>query len=166
MPARSFRLRTWSTPLTIGSFVLVAVTGVMMFFDIVPGYVVFAHQWLSWLFLIGCGGHIAVNWRPFLLHVRSGWGRSSVAVFLVLLVLSSFSFGRITAPQLKWPLANALLDAPLAAVAGVAGREPALLVEMLARHGVTAEPEQSIRHTAEAQGMDEFHVLGLVFLRD
>ncbi|MNR38623.1 hypothetical protein D3C85_1567410 [compost metagenome] len=34
--AKPFTLRTWSTPLTIGSFILMAVTGVLMFFDVVP----------------------------------------------------------------------------------------------------------------------------------
>jgi hypothetical protein len=101
---QSFNLRTWATPLTIGSFVLMAVSGVLMFFDVVPGYLVFAHEWFSWFFLLGTAAHIAVNYRAFARHLRGGWGRAHVAVFSVLLVVSTFSFGRITAPQLKWPI--------------------------------------------------------------
>ncbi|MCG8276944.1 DUF4405 domain-containing protein [Stenotrophomonas sp. NLF4-10] len=69
--AKPFTLRTWSTPLTIGSFILMAVTGVLMFFDVVPGYLAFAHEWFSWFFLVGAGGHIAVNFRPLVRHLQS-----------------------------------------------------------------------------------------------
>lgn len=96
--AKPFTMRTWSTPLTIGSFILMSITGVLMFFDIVPGYLSFAHEWFSWAFVIGAGAHIAVNFRPFTKHLRSNWGRVNVAIFSVIVVVSMYSFGRITAP--------------------------------------------------------------------
>ena len=34
---KRFSLRTWSTPLTIGSFVFMAITGVVMLLDVVHG---------------------------------------------------------------------------------------------------------------------------------
>lgn len=161
---KPFSLRTWSTPLTIGSFILMAVTGVLMFFDVVPGYVSFAHEWFSWLFLIGAAGHIAVNFRPMKKHLQSSWGRASVAIFAVVLVVSMFSFGRITAPQLKWPISNALVEAPLSALADVTGTDSAELVAKLDRHGITATPDQNITTLAKVHDTDEFHLLGLVFL--
>jgi hypothetical protein len=161
---QSFNLRTWATPLTIGSFVLMAVSGVLMFFDVVPGYLVFAHEWFSWFFLLGTAAHIAVNYRAFARHLRGGWGRAHVAVFSVLLVVSTFSFGRITAPQLKWPISEALVDAPLSALADVKRMEAAELIATLGAHGISATPEQNIRHLAEVSGLDEFHLLGLVML--
>ena len=79
--AEAITMRRWATPLTIGASVLMFGTGVMMFFDIVPGYVTFVHEWLSWLFVLGAGAHIAVNYRPFLRHLKSGWpaGNSSAS---------------------------------------------------------------------------------------
>lgn len=164
--AKPFTLRTWSTPLTIGSFVLMAVTGVLMFFDLVPGYLTFAHEWFSWLFLVGVGGHIAVNYRPFVRHLQSNWGRANVAIFAIILIVSTFSYGRITAPQLKWPIANALIEAPLSALADVTRRDPTELLAKLKTHGVTATPDQNIKELADALDMDEFHILGLVILRE
>lgn len=163
--AKPFSLRTWSTPLTIGSFVLMAVTGVMMFFDLVPGYVSFAHEWFSWLFLLGAGGHIAINLRPLTKHLQSGWGRANVAIFAIVLVVSTYSFGRITAPQLKWPLAEALVSAPLSVLADLTPTRSSDLVGTLKAHGITATPEQSIKEVAALHDVDEFHVLGLVILR-
>lgn len=163
---KRFGLRTWSTPLTIGSFVLMAVTGVMMFFDVAPGYVSFAHEWASWFFLVGTAGHVAVNFRPLRRHLRSNWGRANVVIFSTALVVSMFSFGRITAPQLKWPISNALVQAPLSALADLTHTGPAELVARLEQHGLSATPEQNIMHLADKHDMDEFHILGLVFLRE
>jgi len=163
---KPFSLRTWSTPLTIGSFILMAVTGVLMFFDVVPGYLSFAHEWCSWLFLVGAAGHMAVNYRPLARHLQSSWGRASVAIFGIALVVSMFSFGRITAPQLKWPISNALVEAPLSVLADVTRTEPGDLLAKLKTHGITATPEKNIKKLAEEHHMDEFHILGLLFLRE
>ncbi len=163
---KRFGLRTWSTPLTIGSFILMAATGVLMFFDVEPGYVTFAHEWASWFFLIGTAGHIAVNFRPLTKHLRSNWGRANVAIFSAVLLVSLFSYGRITAPQLKWPISNALVQAPLSALADVTRTGSAELVAKLEKHGITATPDENVKHLAEKHDVDEFHLLGLVFLRD
>ena len=49
-------LRGWATTLTIGSFVLMVGTGLLMFFALDRGLVVVIHQWFSWLFLAGRRG--------------------------------------------------------------------------------------------------------------
>jgi hypothetical protein len=162
--AKPLSLRTWSTPLTIGTFILMAASGVLMFFDLVPGYISFVHEWFSWLFLLGASGHVAVNFRSLTKHLQSAWGRANVATFAMVLVISTFSFGRITAPQLKWPIAEALLDAPLSALADVTRTDSADLLAKLKTHGITATPDQNIKELAIDYGMDEFHVLGLVIL--
>src|SRR5690606_15678085 len=156
-PRKSFNLRTWSTPLTIGSFILMSVSGVLMFFDVVPGYLSFAHEWFSWFFLVGAGGHIAVNYRPLEKHLKSNWGRANVAIFSIILVVSTYSFGRITAPQLKWPISDALIEAPLSVLADVTRTDPADLQGKLKTHGIAATPDQNIRELAATHDMDEFH---------
>ena len=165
-PGNPLGLRTWSTPLTIGSFILMAVTGILMFFDVVPGYVSFAHEWFSWIFLVGAAGHVVVNWRPLARHLRSGWGRANVAIFVIILAVSTYSFGRITAPQLKWPIVTALVEAPLSALADVTRADRGALLAKLEAHGITATPEQNIKDLAAAHGLDELHILGIVMLRE
>ncbi|MDF3856533.1 DUF4405 domain-containing protein [Paracoccus pantotrophus] len=165
LPFRSIGLRSWATPLTIGSFLLMAVTGVLMFFDIVPGYVSFAHEWASWLFLLGVVAHVAVNLRPFQRHLKTRGGAVSVTAFALVLLASPISFGRITAPQLKWPVFEKLVEAPLTAVAAVAGLSTEVLLAIYARHGIDAQPWQSIKDLSEAHGEDAFHLVGIAFLR-
>jgi hypothetical protein len=161
---KAITLRGWATPLTIGSFILMAASGILMFFDVVPGYVTFAHEWFSWLFLLGAGGHVVVNYRPLMLHLRSKWGRASVAAFTIILIASPYSFGRITAPQLKWPISEALLQAPLSALADIARTDPDALLAKLKKHGIKATPDRNIHELATEHRLDEFHLLGLVML--
>lgn len=157
-------LRGWATPLTIGSFILMAISGVLMFFDVVPGYLTFAHEWFSWLFLLGTGGHIVVNYRPLMFHLKSKWGRVSVAAFTVVLIVSTYSFGLITAPQLKWPISEALLQAPLSALAAVTRTDQDALITKLNKHGIKATPDRNIQMLAAEHKVDEFHLLGLIML--
>ena len=43
--------REWATPITIGAFLLSAVTGVLLFFHLDSGLNKLAHEWLSWVLL-------------------------------------------------------------------------------------------------------------------
>ncbi|SON53664.1 hypothetical protein HDIA_0123 [Hartmannibacter diazotrophicus] len=162
--AKSLSLRTWSTPLTIGSFVLMSITGVLMFFEWNPGLVTVVHQWFSWFFLLGAGGHIAVNIRPFKAHLRSTWGKSSVTMFALILVASFFSWGLITGPQLEQPIEEALIDAPLFALANTIRTDPDALLLRLKARGIPATSQQSIRELSTAHSVGENELLGLVFL--
>jgi len=47
------KMREWATPVTIGAFGLIALTGVMLFFKVQYGMVKPVHEWLSWLLVIG-----------------------------------------------------------------------------------------------------------------
>ena len=157
-------LRIWATPMTIGAFFLMSATGVLMFFEWERGLTTVAHQWFSWLFLFGVGGHIAVNVRPFKIHLKSRWGKTTLAAFTVVWVASFFSWGIITGPQLERPIEQALVDAPLSALASVTKTDPDALMRRLKAHGIDAIGQQSIRDLSGEYGVGEDRLLGLVFL--
>ena len=162
--AKTISLRSWATPLVMGSFVLMSVSGVLMFFHWDTGLTAGAHQWCSWLFLLGAGGHIAANFRPFRNHLDSRWGRVSVAAFVTVLAASVFSWGLVTGSQLERPIVQALTDAPLSSLAGVTHTQPDALVGKLKAHGITATPEQSLHELAITHRVGVDRLLALVFL--
>ena len=164
--ARPLTLRGWSTPLTMGDFVLMAGTGVLMFFGIDPGLTAVAHQWFSWLFLLGAGGHIAANIRPLGKHLRSPLGRASVAGFAIVLAASCHDCGLVTGPQLERPIEQALVDAPLSTLAGITRTAPDTLLGRLKAHGIAATGGQSIREIATRRAVDENRLLAIIFLPD
>lgn len=161
---RPASLRPWATPLTIGAFVLMAVSGVMMFFEAMPGFVTSAHKWLSWLFLLGAGAHIILNNRALVRHLGSAWGRTSLAVFTLALIVSTFSFGQVTAPQLERRISDRLIEARLSALADMTRTDQTSLLRKLAAHGVRARPDQTVKQVAAQQGIEDFHILRLIFL--
>ena len=155
--------RSWATPLTIGSFLLMAGTGVMMFFEWERGLMTVVHQWFSWFFVIGAIGHIVANIKPFQSHLKARWGRYSIAVFATVLVASVFSWGQITGPQLERPIEQALIYAPLSALADVTGQSYAELIAKLREKGIEAEANQSVADLARLHDIDENRALAIIF---
>ena len=166
MTSQTIPLRTWATPLTIGAFFLIAATGVLMFLEWERGLMTVVHQWFSWVFLAGAVGHIAANVRPLKAHLRSYWGRASVAVFLAVLVASFFSWGLITGPQLVRPIEQALVEAPLSALASVTRTDPEALMQRLKAYHIKAHGGQSIRELSGTYGVGEDRLLAIVFVPD
>lgn len=164
--AKLVTVRSWATPLTIGAFVMMAMTGILMFFGWTAGLTTVAHQWLSWFFLLGAGGHIAANWRPLRNHLKAAWGRASLACFAILLIASLFTWGQVTGPQLERPIMLTLVDAPLSSLASITHRSPDAMIERFRAHGVRADPHQTIRDVAAKEHVGINQLLGLVFLTD
>lgn len=135
-----------------------------MFFEWNHGLTTVVHQWFSWLFLAGASGHIAANFRPLKNHLKSRWGKASLTLFACVLVASFFSWGRITGPQLKGPIEQALVDAPLWALAGTTHTDSETLAARLKAHGIAANQEQSVRELSSRTGVGENRLLAIVFL--
>lgn len=163
MQTTGLSLRRWATPLVIGAFLLMSATGVLMFFELDAGLVTVTHQWFSWAFLLGAGAHIALNWRPFRNHLKSGWARASIAAFAALTMAALFSWGMITGPQIERPIEEALVDAPISALAAVTRNSPETVLRRLAANGIVAGGDDSLRDIAQRSGADENRLLAIVF---
>lgn len=162
--ATKIPLRAWATPLTIGSFFLMAVTGFLMFVGLDTGQVYNAHQWLSIFFLIGVGSHVIVNFRAFNGHFKHRSTRFSLAIFAALLMASFSSWGFVTKPAFEMAVFQSLLDAPLSALAEVTQTDTQTLLQTLADNGMTATGVQSLNDVATKGIGDPLRLLGLVFL--
>jgi len=88
-----FQTRSWATPLTAGAFIVLAVTGVLMFFHLDRGLNHDAHEWLGWALLFGAGAHIYSNFPAFKRHLSGRIGKILVGCSIVILGLSFVSPG-------------------------------------------------------------------------
>lgn len=157
------RLHAWAGPLTIGAFVVVAVTGILMFFHLNTGLMKLAHEWLGWLFVIGAVAHVAVNWKAFLGYFSRPMG---LAIILVLLVLGALSFipgaKRGRPPFIE--AAKALEQSPLNVVAQVVQKSPETLVDGLKAKGLRVPNHQkSIREIAAENQVGSMEIMGHIF---
>jgi len=157
-------VRKWATPLTIGAFFLMAITGILMFFHIDRGLISSAHEWLSWLFLIGVAGHVIANFRSFTNYLKSGWGRTSVGVFGIILVASFFTWGARTGGQFLAAIQNGLISVPLTTLAVMTHTKQDVLQQRLEAHGIVAGKDQTIRDIAGDSPRKQLQVLEVVFL--
>ncbi len=113
--------RAWATPLTIGSFVLLSVTGILMFFHLDRGLNKLAHEWLSWALVAAVGLHVTSNLTAFKRHLMERRSQIVIGAAVLLLVLSFLPLGRAKGePPILAPV-RTLAGAPLPMLAQVAG---------------------------------------------
>jgi len=139
----------WATPITIGAFGLMAVTGLLMFFHSDIGLNKAAHEWLGWLMVAGVGLHTAVHWRAFKRYfVSSATGRGILVAFALILIASFAPVAGKSAPPPVMAM-NAIARAPISAVAPLTGRPAETLVKQLQKAGLAVSgPDSSIASAA------------------
>lgn len=139
------KLRKIATPLTIGGFLLMGVTGILMFFHAGSGLTKTAHEWVGLAFVVIVGLHVAVNMRPFTAHLKRPAGQVATAAFAVLLALSFVPMGQGKGGRPDFALLHTVEEAPIAAVATVLNESPEGLAERLRAAGYdTADLDSSI----------------------
>lgn len=134
--------REWATPLTIGAFALMAITGVLMFFHLDGELNKLAHEWLGWVMIIGVALHVAVNWVAFKRYfLASTKGRAVMAVS-ALVIAASFAplpggeEGGAPPPVMAM---QAVLKAPLTQVAPLTGKPAEVLLADLKQAGIALD---------------------------
>lgn len=104
-------LRAWATPLTIGSTLIVTITGIMLFFHLSPGLTRMVHEWLGWVMAAAMIAHVVVNWRAFAGYFRRPVAITILATSAALMVLTPLDILPATATA-----------SPVAAVMGAMGQ--------------------------------------------
>ncbi len=115
------RHRPWITPLVIGAFLLLTVTGVLMFFHLDSGLNKVVHEWLSWVLVIGVGLHLLLNLPAVKRYLSQTTARWVIGGFALMLALSFVPVGGSRAePPFAAPI-HAMAQAPLPVLAQVIG---------------------------------------------
>ena len=138
----AFSFKTAATPVVIGSFMLTAVTGVLMFFHLDSGLNKVAHEWLSWAFLAGALWHISINWKPFSRYWQQRTALTIIALFAVLLAASFVPIkGKADGkPPFIAPI-QAMARAPLPTLAPVLGLDMPTLRAQLHSQGIEVQSD-------------------------
>lgn len=127
--------RKWITPLTIGSFVLMAVTGVLMFYHKDTGVNKLAHEWLSWLFLAAVALHVATHWISFKRYLVSVKALSVIGAIAAVLALSFYPWRGVKPEPPARTVMKVLRRATVAELAPIAHVTPAEAVAKLRAAG-------------------------------
>ncbi len=153
-------LRRWATPLTIGAFLLMAVTGVLMFFHVQLGLIRVAHEWLSWLMVIAVGVHITVHWKLFSRYFQHKPSIAIIGALTLLLTTSMLIPNNGRSDGLPMQATRLLLDAPLNNVATLTGKTLDGLQTQLTAQGLQLNAQStSLKVVAETNKRNPMEVL-------
>ncbi len=156
-------LRKIVTPLTIGAFVLMATTGVLMFFHKDTGVNKLAHQWLSWLFLAAVALHVATNWLAFKRYFLSPKGLTVMGVLVAVLGASFYPWQGMKPEPPARSVMKALGHASLVELAPVVHTTPDQLVAKLRAKGFTVTSADETPADIAGDPKKSDAVLGAVF---
>jgi len=84
--------RSFITPIATASFVLVALTGILMLVDVKSATIKELHEMVSILFVVVVGVHLALNWSCFASYLRKPL-TIVLGVVVVVLVVLMFTAG-------------------------------------------------------------------------
>ena len=157
-------LRQWATPLTIGSFLLMAVTGILMFFHLDTGLNKVAHEWLGWAMVAAVGAHLIVNSRAFTLHFRKPAGRLAIGAFAAVLALSFLPLGGETSDGRRLML-QAAGNARIETLIEMSGADLQTGLTRLSEGGVAAQPGQTLTEAAGGDRERQSEILSVIFAK-
>jgi Na+/melibiose symporter-like transporter len=156
------KLRPWVTPLTIGTFTLMAVTGTLMFFHVQLGLVKPAHEWLS-LGMVGAVGlHALVNWPALKRYFSQKVALSIIGVFALLTVVAlAFPSQGGERGGADRQAVNLLLNLPLSTVASLSNKDVNSIQSTLTQQGFTVtDANATLRQIAETSKRNPMEALG------
>jgi hypothetical protein len=156
--------RNWATPLTAGAFIVLAVTGLLMFFHLDRGLNHLAHEWLGWLLVFGVLCHVTANFLGFKKHITGNLGKAVIVAFLLILGLSFIQPEERKKPPGWAQPVKALAFMPLNELAIVAKMSVKEVRERLTDDGLTpVSDEQSIKDLVGHNLRQQVKALNAIF---
>jgi hypothetical protein len=79
--------KTCLSPFVAVAFVVIAATGVLLFFHVKNGPIMALHEWFGWVFVVAGVIHLLLNLSPLLAYLKRPAALVSVGVALALVAL-------------------------------------------------------------------------------
>jgi len=127
--------RSFITPLITIIFLVVALSGLLMFFHIFDGYTEVVHEILSVIFVVFSVLHVILNWKALKIHFKKRVFILStivVAVISILLVIQQQK-----SPKFDTILIERITNAPIEDVLKVLQVDSIVVVKRLEENGIS-----------------------------
>ncbi|MBI5924076.1 MAG: DUF4405 domain-containing protein [Aquabacterium sp.] len=158
--------REWATPLTIGAFILMACTGILMFFHADLGLHKEVHEWLGWIMVAGVVAHALANFSVFKRYFAKPAALAIIGSFVVILLGSAFiqeeENGKGGNPGRR--ATTAVLNAPISDIAPLAGQSAQAMLADLQKAGFKIDsPSQTLISVTGPEQSNQFKALAVIF---
>ncbi len=127
--------RSFITPLTTIIFLVVALSGLLMFFHIFDGYTEVVHEILGVIFVVFSVLHVILNWKALKIHFKKRVFILStivVAVISILLVIQQQK-----SPKFDTILIERITNAPIEDVLKILQLDSIVVVKRLEENGIS-----------------------------
>jgi hypothetical protein len=161
-------MRAWVGPLTIGSFFVVAVTGILMLVHFNQGIVKPIHEIVSCLFVVFSILHIIVNGKIFLAYFRKPLGMVLIGICIAICVMSMIPIqlgnsGGHGGRGGMMKASESLQQSSLELAAQVANRDVQAVIDNLKSKGIQVrDDDQTLVEIAKKNSRDPMEVLMMV----
>ena len=157
-------LRKWATPLTVGSFLIMSVTGIMMFYHLDSGLNKAVHEWASWAMIAGVSVHLLMNWRAFTTYSKRPLARAIMGLGALVLALSF-----VPVPGGGGSPVDALLlamdESDVETVIALSGRGLDQGLAMLAEAGIEAQAKSPVQALTEGDRGRQMDLIKVLFAK-
>lgn len=138
-------LRAYATPLTIGTFLIMGATGILLFFHTNTTLNKVVHEYVGLVMVAAVILHVVLNWRAFQTYFKRPVALTLMGASAVMLAASFVSLGEETGgTRPDMAVLQMVSSASLTDLAPIMGTDAADLVTRLAEQGVTATPDQTL----------------------
>jgi len=142
-------LKKLATPLAIAFFMVIAVSGIMLFFHLGEGFVKELHEWLGMVFVVAAVLHVYRNWSLFKKYFQNHLLWKVFALTLGVVLAFVLPTGLSGPHKGLRSLVEAVAAAPLQQIAPVLGTSYEDLRTKFAKHGIAIDnPSISLREVA------------------
>lgn len=163
---RAFLFR-FGTPLTVGLFLVSAVSGVALFFHIAPASFREMHEIVSLALLLPVGVHLWRNWNPFLNYFKRA--AMPAALALSLAIAGAFAYqssGEASRGNPAMAVVSLAQTAPLSDLAPVLKLDETDVLKRLEAFGIKQpSADETIAAIAARSGLTGFDVLAQLTAR-
>lgn len=138
-------LRAYATPLTIGTFLIMGATGILLFFHTNTTLNKVVHEYVGLVMVAAVILHVVLNWRAFQTYFKRPVALTLMGASAVMLAASFVSLGEETGgTRPDMAVLQMVSSASLTDLAPIMGTDATDLVARLAEQGVTATPDQTL----------------------
>ncbi|ALG71790.1 membrane protein [Azospirillum thiophilum] len=151
------------TPVTIVTFVVSTVTGIMLLLHWNAGLVRFSHEWLSVVFSAIAIWHLVKNWRAFTGYLKRHAAQAAFATSLIVSIVFTGMTGTTGGSGANpGAVFGALSAASLEAAAPALGLTPDKAVDVLKAAGIEAAPGETLTAIGSRAGRNGAAVASLL----
>jgi hypothetical protein len=157
-------LKSWATPLVIATFIISAVTGILIFFHKEGGLIKPVHEWLSWALVTGGVLHTIANWKSFANYFsrKAALAIISTGLIITIAAITVPSQGKGGNPFMR--VNRTLSTASVETLAPIVKLTPEEAVAKLEQKGLkVGNANQSIKEIATANDSEAQKVILALF---